>query len=358
MSDALFQPLTLRGMVARNRIWVPPMCQYAATNQDGTANQWHLVHYGALAAGGAGAVTVEATGVVPEGRISTQCLGLWNDAQTEAFRPITEFAHAQGAAIGIQLNHAGRKASSYPAWGTPKRGMAPATDGGWPIVAPSPIPADSWGAPRELATNEVAKIPAAFAAAAKRADAAGFDFVQLHGAHGYLLHQFLSPFSNQRTDRYGGSLENRARLLLETVAAVREVLPDTKPLMVRLSVTEWVEGGFDIAESIQLVRWLDGAGVDMVDASTGGNVPARIPVGPGYQVRFAEQIRRATDMTTGAVGLILNAAQAEQILVSGQADVVHMGRALLREPTLPIRMSVELGHQVDYVPGQYANAWR
>lgn len=358
MSNALFQPLTLRGMTARNRIWVPPMCQYAATNRDGIANQWHLVHYGALAAGGAGAITVEATSVVPEGRISTQCLGLWNDAQTEAFRPITEFAHAQGAAIGIQLNHAGRKASGHPAWGMPKQGMAPAADGGWPIVAPSPIPADSWGVPRELTTEEISNIPAAFAAAARRASEAGFDFVQLHGAHGYLLHQFLSPFSNQRTDCYGGSLENRARLLLETVTAVREVLPETKPLMVRLSVTEWVEGGFDIDESIEVVRWLDEAGVDMVDVSTGANVPARIPVGPGYQVRFAEQIRRATGMVTGAVGLILNAAQAEQILVSGQADVVHMGRALLREPALPIRMSAELGHRVDYIPGQYANAWR
>lgn len=333
------------------------MCQYAATAQDGVATPWHLVHYGALAAGGTGAITVEATAVVPEGRISTQCLGLWNDTQAEAFRPIVDFAHEQGARIGIQLNHAGRKASGYPAWGTPHQGMAPESAGGWPIIGPSPIAADNWSTPRELTTKEIAAIPSVFAAAAQRADKAGFDFVQLHGAHGYLLHEFLSPLSNQRLDRYGGSLENRARLLLETVTAVRAVLPDDKPLAVRLSATEWVEGGFDLDETVEVVRWLANAGVDMVDVSTGGNVPARIPTGPGYQVRFAEQIRRNTGIITGAVGLISTAEQAEQILVTGQADVVHIGRSLLREPALPIRLSTELRHQVEYIPGQYRHAW-
>lgn len=362
MSHALFEPITLRSLTVRNRLWVSPMCQYAAVGGDGMPTDWHLVHYGGLAAGGAGAVVLEATGVSPEGRITPRCLGLWNDAQQHAFERITAFAHAQGAAVGVQLIHAGRKASTWPEWGFdrdghPLKGTVPEAEGGWPTVAPSAIPFGDCATPRALDEAGIDAVVDAFAQAARRAVAAGFDLVELHGAHGYLVHQFLSPLSNRRDDAYGGSLAGRARLLLRIVDAVREAVGPDVPVIARLSATDWVDGGLTAAETIQVARWLSEHGVDLVDMSTGGNTPsAPIPAGPGYQVRFAAQVRRETGMPVSTVGMILNAAQAEQVLVSGQADVVTMGRALLRDPNLPLRASRELRHPVP-APGPCRRAW-
>jgi len=356
VTHALFEPITIRDLTVRNRIWVSPMCQYSVERQDGVPTPWHLVHLGGFAKGGAGAVVVEATGVVPEGRISPQDVGLWNDEQRDAFRPIVDFIHSQGAAAGVQLAHAGRKASTYRPW-EERQGTVPEDQGGWSTVAPSAVAFDGYDVPRELAAEDIRVVALAFAAAARRSVEAGFDLVEIHAAHGYLLHQFLSPLSNQRTDSYGGSLENRARALLEVVDAVRSEVGEGFPVVVRFSATDWVDGGLTLEETTQVARWAAEHGADLADVSTGGNAAkAPIPVGPGYQVPFASAIRRDAGIGTIAVGMISEAFQAEQIVATGQADVVMVGREFLRDPSFPLRAAVELGVSVDYEPQQYHRA--
>jgi 2,4-dienoyl-CoA reductase-like NADH-dependent reductase (Old Yellow Enzyme family) len=353
----LFTPLTLRGLEVRNRLWVPPMCQYSALARDGVPTDWHLVHLGSLARGGAGAVIVEATAVVPEGRISPEDLGLWNDAQRDAFRPIVDFIHSQGAAAGIQLAHAGRKASTYRPFGTDGTGSVPEADGGWRTVAPSPVAFEGLAVPAELDAEGIQDVIAAFAASARRAVDAGFDLIEVHAAHGYLLHEFLSPLSNRRTDGYGGSLENRARLTLEVIDAVRAEVGEDVPILVRFSATDWVDGGWSLADTEIVAGWAAAHGADMFDISSGGNVIARIPTGPGYQVPFAAAVRAATGTPVAAVGMIDNAFQAEQALVTGQADVVLAGRQMLRDPHFAIHAAHELGADSGLVPGAYERAY-
>ncbi|HEY8721223.1 NADH:flavin oxidoreductase/NADH oxidase [Pengzhenrongella sp.] len=358
MTSRLFEPLTLRGTTFPNRIWLAPMCQYSAV--DGVPNDWHLVHLGARASGGFGLVIAEASAVVPEGRISAQDTGIWSDEQAVAWRRIVDFVHERGTLAGIQLAHAGRKASTHGPWsgGT---GSLPVPDGGWPTVAPSDSAFPGYRAPVAMTTAQIAELPGAFAAAATRADAAGFDVVELHAAHGYLLHEFLSPLSNERTDEYGGSLENRARLLIEVVDAVRAAWPQDKALFVRFSATDWVDGGLTVAEVTEVAKDLAAHGVDLVDVSTGGNAPAAIPIGPGYQVPAARAVREGSGLPVGAVGLITTAHQAEQILVDGAADVVLLARAALRDPMWPLRAAHELGVDPDRAPWpkQYTRgAWR
>lgn len=350
----LLDPIKLGELNLRNRIVVSPMCQYSSP--DGAPNDWHLVHLGSRAVGGAGLVFTEATAVSPEGRISPADTGIWNDAQAQAWSRVTAFVRGQGAAVGIQLAHAGRKASTDAPW----RGGGPldATQGGWTPVAPSAVPFDAgYPVPDELDAEGLAKVVADFRAAAQRAREAGFDVIELHAAHGYLLHQFLSPLSNTRTDDYGGSLENRSRLLREVVAAVRENWPAPMPLWVRLSGTDWAEGGWDVDESVELARMLRELGIDVIDCSSGGTVPKpAVKVGPGYQVPIASRIRREAGIATAAVGMITDARQAEDILQRGDADVVVMARELLRDPYFPRRAAAELGESID-APEQYARAW-
>ncbi len=361
MADPLlFQPFTLRGLEVRNRLWVPPMCQYSAASEGpetGAPNDWHLLHWGALARGGAGLIVVEATGVVPEGRISPNCLGLWNDAQEAAFARMLPLAKAHGARIGIQLAHAGRKGSTQ-AW-LPNRAdgdMVPPHEGGWQTVAPTAQAFGELDTPHELTAAEIRGVIEAFIAAADRAVRAGFDFVELHAAHGYLIHEFLSPLSNLRDDEFGGSAENRARLLREIVRGIRAAHPDL-PVLVRVSGDEWVEGGFNTDAATQLVGWLAQDGVDFIDASSGGNTTnARISSGPSYQVWIAERLRSA-GLPVGAVGLITSAEQAEGILVTGQADVISVGRPVLANPHLPLEWAHRLRAPgaAEMVPGPY---WR
>lgn len=348
----LFTPLAQRSITLRNRLAIAPMCQYSAT--DGLPDHWHLVHLGSRAVGGAGLVIAEATAVSPEGRISPSDVGLWNEAQSEAWRPITQFIAAQGAVAGVQLAHAGRKASSLRPW----EGSGPVKEGAWVAVAPSAIPFDAdWPAPQALDEEGLRKVVADFRAAAMRALDGGFRLIEVHAAHGYLLHQFLSPLSNRREDAYGGSFENRSRLLREVIAAVREVWPAELPLWVRISATDWHEGGWDIEQSVQLARELPAMGVDLIDVSTGGLVPhVKIPLGPGYQVPFAARIRREAGIATGAVGLITTAEQAARILDQDEADVVLIARESLRDPYFPRRAAQELGAQID-APAQYRRAW-
>ena len=353
----LFQPLTLAGLALRNRIVVSPMCQYSCEAGDGLATDWHLVHLGSRAVGGAGLVLVEAAAVSPAGRITPQDLGFWSDAHAEALAPIVRFIRAQGAAAGIQLAHAGRKASSRRPWeGGPALADA---QGGWAPLAPSAISyGERYRLPRAMDGADIRQVVADFRAAARRADRAGFDVVELHAAHGYLLHEFLSPLSNERTDAYGGTFENRARLLREVVDAVRAVWPASKPLFVRISAVDWVDGGWTLEESVRLARLLRPRGVDLVDCSSGGLSPAqRIPTGPGYQVPFAERIRREAGVATAAVGLITTPAQAEEILTRGQADLIVMARELLRDPYFPLHAAAALGAP-DAVPwpAQYLRA--
>lgn len=358
MPRLAFEPITLRSVTARNRLWVPPMCQYSATNRDGVATDWHMVHLGGLARGGAGAVIVEATAVTPQGRISPEDLGLWNDEQRDALAPIVDFMHSQGAVAGIQLAHAGRKASTYRPFDPENSGSVPVPEGGWQTVAPSPIAFPGLEAPRELSTADIAEITAAFAAAARRAVDAGFDLVEIHGAHGYLLHEFLSPLSNTRDDDYGGSLANRARMLLEVVDAIRAEVGQDVAVLVRLSAVDWVDEGLTIDDTIQVVEWLADHGVDLIDVSSGSNMPAKIPSGPGYQVGFAQQIRHRTGVPTGAVGLITEPFQAEHILVTEQADVVLVGRESLRNADFPIHAAQVLRHKQPPTPVQYHRAYR
>lgn len=354
MPVSLFEPLTLRGVTMRNRIGVSPMCEYSST--DGFADDWHLVHLGSRAVGGAGLVIAEATAVTADGRISPFDLGLYRDEHVEMLARITRFVRAQGAVPGIQLSHAGRKASTDAPW----RGGKPLTpeDGGWrPIHAPSAVAfSDRSPMPDALDRAGIARVAAAFRDAARRALDAGFQVIELHGAHGYLLHEFLSPLSNQRTDEYGGSFENRIRLFVEVTAAVRSVWPESLPLMARLSGTDWVPGGWDIDQSIALARVLAPLGVDLIDCSSGGIVPGvKIPVGPGYQVQLAERIRRDTPVATAAVGLITDAGQAEEIVRTGRADMVFLARQLLRDPYWPLHAAKTLGADVTW-PVQYQRA--
>lgn len=351
---ALFTPLTLRGVTLRNRIGVSPMCQYSS--EDGFANDWHLVHLGQFAVGGAGLVLTEATAVVPEGRISPQDLGLWSDAHVPGLARIARFLEAQGAVPGIQLAHAGRKASTRRPWeGT---GAVPPDKGGWaPVVAPSAVPfAPDYPPTDALSPDGVAAVVDAFRAAAERAVAAGFRVIEIHAAHGYLLHEFLSPLANRRTDAYGGPLPHRARLVREVAEAVRAVSPEEMPLFVRLSATDWAEGGWTPEESVQLALWLKAAGVDLIDVSSGGLVGGvRIPVRPGYQVPFARQVRDGALVPTASVGLITDPAQAEAIVAGADADLVLLARELLRQPHWPLMAAHALGADVAW-PVQYERA--
>jgi len=350
---SLFSPLTLRSLTLKNRLVVSPMCQYSATG--GFANDWHLVHLGSRAVGGAALIIQEATAVSAEGRISPEDLGIWRDEHVEFLKRITDFIKAQGCVPGIQLAHAGRKASTYALWRG--HGAVPVGEGGWAVVGPTDQRfAPNYPQPTGLDAAGLAKVKADFVAATHRALAAGYEVIEIHGAHGYLFHQFLSPLSNTRTDAYGGSFENRARLLLEVAAEVRAVLPEGLPLLVRLSATDWMEGGWNAADSVRLAGLLKDLGVDLIDTSTGGNVPkAPIPVGPGYQVEFAEQIKREAGIATGAVGMITTAAQAEAIVASGQADLVLLAREELRSPYFPLEAARELGVDVAWPP-QYERA--
>lgn len=335
----LFSPYRLRSTTVRNRVWVAPMCQYSA--EDGVPNDWHLVHLGSFARGGAGLVLTEASAVSPEGRISPADAGIWNEEQRDAWARIVDFVKGQGATAGMQLAHAGRKASTRAPFDG--RGSVPVEEGGWTALAPSPVAYPGYETPRELTAAEIDGIVDQFAEAARRALDAGFEVLEVHAAHGYLLHEFLSPLSNQRTDEYGGSFENRVRLVLRVVEAVRSAVPDDTPLLVRISATDWTEGGWDIEQSVELARLLKDADVDLIDVSSGGNVPAEVPVGPGYQVGFARRIRAEAGVPTGAVGLITEPKQAEEIVADGAADAVLLARAMLREPHWPLRAAHELG---------------
>ena len=348
----LFSGLTLRGTEFRNRAWVSPMCQYSA--EDGMPNEWHLVHLGSRAVGGAGLVLTEATAVSPEGRISPNDTGLWSDAHAEAFGRIAAFVRAQGAVSGVQLAHAGRKASTRRPW--QGRGAVPAAEGGWATVAPSPVAFGGLPAPREMDEDELRRVREAFASAARRAAEAGFGVAEVHAAHGYLLHEFLSPIANRRTDRYGGGFDGRARFPLEVVEAVREAWPDDRPLFVRVSATDWVEGGWTPEETVELARLLGARGVDLVDCSSGGMVPdAVVPEEPGYQVPFAGAVRRGAGVPTAAVGMITDPRQAEAILAEGSADAVVLARAMLRDPYWALHAADELGDEVAWPP-QYLRA--
>ena len=357
---SLFDPITLQDLTLKNRIWLSPMCQYSVEKQDGVPTDWHLVHLGSHAALGYGLILTEATAVTPDGRISPQDTGIWNDEQIVAWRRIVDFAHSQGTSIGVQLAHAGRKASTATPW--LGQGSVPESEGGWPTVAPSAVAFDGYATPAALTTEQITGVVTAFADAARRADDAGFDVVEVHAAHGYLLHQFLSPLANRRTDGYGGSFENRTRLVLEVVDAVRAAWPTGKPVVVRISATDWVEGGWTAAESAELAGLLRGHRVDLIDTSSGGLDPAQqITVGPGYQVSFARDVRTKGGIPTGAVGLITEPAQAQQVLDEGSADVVLLARAALREPAWPLRAAHELGLTRDQAPypQQYLRgAWR
>lgn len=351
----LFDSLAIRDVQFANRIFVSPMCQYSSDN--GFANDWHFVHLGSRAVGGAGLVFTEATAVLPEARISPQDLGIWSDNHIEPLERIVRFIHEQGSVAGMQLAHAGRKASTYRPWES-RQGAIPESDGGWTnVVAPSPIPfAPHYPVPRELSIEGIQKTVAAFAQAARRACDAGFRIVEIHAAHGYLIHEFLSPLSNKRTDAYGGSFENRTRMLREIVSAVRRTWPERAPLFVRISATDWVDGGWDVEQSIQLAHQLKELGVDLIDCSSGGNVAqANIPVGAGYQTPFAEQIRRQANIITGAVGMITSPVQAEHVVVTGQADAIIMAREFLRDPYWPLRAARELGQEISW-PVQYLRA--
>lgn len=354
--SALFEPYALREVTIPNRVWMPPMCQYSAAPEGpdtGAPNDWHFAHYAARAAGGTGLIVVEATGVSPEGRISPWDLGIWNDTQVEAFRRTTRFLVSQGTVPAIQLAHAGRKASTDRPW---KGGAPVGPDSyGWQPVAPSAIAfADGHPVPAELTVAEIQEVVGQFADAARRALDAGFEIAEIHGAHGYLINEFLSPYSNHRTDEYGGSYENRTRFALQVVDAVRAVWPDDKPLFFRISATDWLEeDGWTADDTVRFAADLKAHGIDLLDVSTGGNASGvRIPVGPGYQVPFAARVKAETSLPVAAVGLITDAEQAEKILANGEADAVLLGRELLRNPSWARHAARELGGDV-HVPDQY-----
>lgn len=350
----LFSPLTIRGVTLPSRVCVSPMCQYSS--DDGFADDWHLVHLGSLAVGGAGLVIAEATAVQANGRISPQDLGIWKDAHVDGLARLARFLQAQGSVPGIQLAHAGRKASTHRPWAG--QGRLTPDEGGWlDVVGPSALPfSETYPMPTALTEAGIADVVQAFAAAASRAWDAGFRVAEIHGAHGYLLHEFLSPLSNVREDRYGGTFENRCRLMLDVVRAVRNRWHDDAPVFMRLSATDWADGGWDIEECVDLARRLAAEGVDLIDCSSGGNVAhQRIPIGPGYQVPFAERIRRDAGIMTGAVGLITTPQQADDIITQEQADVVLLAREMLRDPRWTLHAAQALGHEVSW-PAQYLRA--
>lgn len=335
----LFSPIQLRGVTARNRIWIAPMCQYSVFAEDGVATNWHLAHLGSRAVGGAGLIIVEATAVEARGRISARDLGLWNEEQARALAPIVAFMAEHGAVPVIQLAHAGRKA------GVPG------------AIAPSAAAFEKMDTPQEMGPAEIEAVVAGFERSTRLAVQAGFQGVELHAAHGYLLHEFLSPIANHRTDEYGGSLENRTRLLRRVTEKVRGLLPDSAPLFVRISATDWIEGGWDIDQSVELTRMLSPLGVDLIDVSSGGiSLRQQVPVGPGYQVPFAERIRREAHLPTAAVGLITEAEQADEIVRGGKADAALIARASLRNPYWPIHAARKLGQEVT-IPFQYQRGW-
>jgi 2,4-dienoyl-CoA reductase-like NADH-dependent reductase (Old Yellow Enzyme family) len=350
----LFSPFRMREIELKNRIVVSPMCEYSA--KDGHPQTWHLVHLGSRAIGGAGLVFTEATAVEERGRISSADTGIYEDAHVASWRPIAEFIRSHGAVPGMQLAHAGRKASTATPW----TGGKPVSvqDGGWQPVGPSALAFDAgYTVPRELSADDIAGVVAAFRKSAERALAAGFEVVEIHAAHGYLLHQFLSPLSNTRKDEYGGAFENRIRATLKVARAVREVWPQRLPLFLRVSATDWKEGGWDLAQTIELARHLKPLGVDLIDASSGGLVPGvKIPLGPGYQTGFAEAIRKETGIATGAVGMISEPTQAETILATEQADLIFLARELLRDPYWPRRAAKALDVKIKS-PVQYERAW-
>ncbi|PZF74374.1 NADPH dehydrogenase NamA [Taibaiella soli] len=351
--SALFSPLQIREVTFKNRITVSPMCEYSAV--DGFANDWHLVHLGSRAVGGAGLIITEATAVLPEGRISPEDLGIWKDEHIAPLKNIVAFLHAHGAVAGIQLAHAGRKASSYAPWRP--QGQVPVAEGGWQTVAPSAVPYyETDHTPHALTKQEITDVVNAFAAAAERSLQAGFKVIEIHGAHGYLIHQFLSPLSNKRTDEYGGSFENRIRLLKEIIIAIRTVWPESQPLFVRISATDWVEEGWNVADSIALAKEIGPMGVDLIDCSSGAIIPkVKIPVGPLYQLPLAEAVKKGSGIKTGAVGLITTAEEAESIISSGKADLVLMARQLLRDPYFPLHAAQKLGVDLKW-PDQYERA--
>ncbi|MFI9358270.1 NADH:flavin oxidoreductase/NADH oxidase [Streptomyces lydicus] len=365
--SALFEPITLRSLTVPNRLWMAPMCQYSAAPDgpaEGAPNDWHFQHLAARATGGTGLILTEATAVSPEGRISPYDLGLWNDTQTEAFRRITGFLKAQGTVPGIQIAHAGRKASTERTWVDRGAPLLPGQRYGWEPVGPSPLPfGEGFATPAELSVERIREIVEQFAATARRALAAGFEVAEIHGAHGYLINQFLSPFTNRRTDEYGGSYENRTRFALEIVAAVRAVWPEDLPVFFRISATDWLtedesddREGWTADDTVRFARDLAGHGIDLLDTSTGGNAPdARITAGPGYQVPFAERVKKEAGLAVGAVGLITEARQAEKIIADGQADAVLLGRELLRSPSFAQHAARELGASIR-VPEPYHRA--
>ena len=359
-TPSLFSPLTLGERTFRNRLWVAPMCQYAVDLEDGVPTDWHLVHLGALARGGSGLVMSEATAVSPEGRISANDTGIYNEEQLTAWTRIVDFIHTQGALAGIQLAHAGRKGSIWREWG-PLDGTRPVAEGGWQSLGPSAIAFEGYAAPLALDAAGIDTVVADFAAAARRSVEAGFDVVEVHAAHGYLLHQFLSPLANERDDEYGGSLENRARLLLRVVRAVREAVGPATTLFVRLSATDWADdAGWDVEQTATVAAWAAEAGAELFDISSGGILARpQIPLTPGYQVGFAEHVRRAAGVPVSAVGLINDAQHAESVIAEGRADAVMMGRKLLRDPNYPQRAAIELGVDAGTWPIQHARArWR
>lgn len=349
----LFSPLTIRGVRLKNRLVVSPMCQYSSEN--GYANDWHLVHLGGYAVGGAGLVFTEATAVTPEGRISPDDLGIWEDGQIDGLKRITKFIKTNGSVPGIQLAHAGRKASQLSPW----KGRRTMTleEGAWPVIGPSAIPyKDGEPMPQEMSLAEIQEVKFAFLKGAERALAAGFEVIEIHAAHGYLLNEFLSLISNQRNDEYGGSFENRCRLLLEIVKDTREKIPASMPLFVRISSTDWVDGGWDVDDSVALAKLLKPLGVDVMDCSSGGNAHhQKIDVRPMYQILFSEKIKKEADIKTTAVGLITNVSQAESILENSQADLILLGRQFLREPYFPLHAAKELGVDIEW-PNQYERA--
>ena len=344
MSNTLFSSWTIRDLELKNRVVLPPMCQYACNDEDGVVGQWHRVHYGARAAGGFGLVIAEATAVVPEGRISPRDAGIWNDEQVAAWSQVTDIIHAMGAKAGIQLGHAGRKASTYPMLPEQPNGTVPENEGGWEPVAPSAISfGEGFATPRELTTEEVAAIPQAFAAAARRAVDAGFDALEIHAAHGYLIHQFLDPITNHRTDRYG---ENRQLLALEVIDAIRAAVPAETPLIMRVSATDWLEddaNSWRVADTVELARAAKERGVDVMHVSTGGNVVTDIPTGPGYQAAFARTVREEAGIPTIAVGMITDPRLASYLVSSETADAVAVGRAALYNPSWPLAAAHTLG---------------
>lgn len=351
----LFTPLTLRDVTARNRLWVAPMCQYSAV--DGVPQEWHHTHLAQFASGGAGLIVAEATAVSPEGRISPEDTGLWNDRQRDAWKPIASAIRRRGAVAAIQLAHAGRKASTWAPF-SGRRGSVPPEEGGWPTVAPSPLAFGGYAEPQALDSAGVDRVVADFAAAARRAVDAGFEVLEIHAAHGYLLHQFLSPLSNHRDDAYGGSLENRARLSLEVLDAVRDAA-SAVAVFLRFSASDWAEGGWDVEQTATVARWAAEHGADFFDISSGGLVAhQRVVTGPGYQVELAARVRRDAGVPVSAVGMIDDAAHAERVLADGAADAVMAGREWLRDPHYGLRAAGELGADIDYWPPQYLRARR